>query len=341
MGRKKRERVTYALTRVAGSPFWYIAWTENRKPKRVSTRTAEREAAEDILANFRAGSYAAPEHKEVTVSMALQEYRTAKQKDGSAYGTIANALQPIEDYFGRIKLDNVTPALSREYTAQRKKDGRANGTILRELSTMRSAINYCIKEGWKISAPPIILPPPSRARERWLTKDEIKRLIAECKEDHLRLFVVMAYTTCARKGSILELTWDRVDMKNRLIEFMLPDAEQTSKRRGVKRINNLLYPMLERALELAQSDYVIEWCGKPLMNLHRSFMTAAKATGLKGKVTPHVLKHSAGVHMAMDGVPLWEICQMMDHTSVRTTERHYLKFHPDFQEKASKTLEKL
>lgn len=273
--------------------------------------------------------------------MILEEYKAAKKAPGQAYGTITNALSHIANFFGPLLIENVTPALCRKYIAQRRELKRADDTIRREMGTFRSAINHCIKEGWKIPSPPIPLPPASPPREIWLTRQEIKKLIDKAAEDHIKLFIMLAYTTCARKQAILELTWDRVNMQTKLIDFRTPGERETNKRRGVKTINKLLYPMLENALELAQSDYVIEWCGKPMGNIRRSFMTAAKAAGLSEDVTPHTLKHSAGVHMAMDGVPIWEICQRLDHTSVRTTEKHYLKYSPEFMKKSTRALERL
>lgn len=339
MARTRRERIEYRLRKYG--KYFYLCWTERKKPKRLTTRATDPVDAEAFRANYVALLSAPREQRETTVSMVLAEYKAAKESPGKSYETLANALGHIDGFFGPLLLNNVTPSLCRQYIAERRKLKRADDTIRREMGAFRAAINYCIREGWKIPSPPIILPQASAPRDIWLAREEIKQLLDACTEDHLRLFIMVAYTTCTRKSAILELTWDRVNMQTRLVDFRAPRERETNKRRGVKRINNMLYPYLERALDLAQSDYVIEWAGRPVMNIRRSFMTAAKIAGLSSKVTPHTLKHSACVHMAMDGTPMWEIAQMADHTSVRTTEKHYLKYHPDFMEKASRALERL
>lgn len=338
MARRKRREIQYRLRKVGR--YFYICWTDGG-PKRISTRQTDLTSAESFKANYLAALSAPKEQRETTVSMVLTEYRAAKEAPGQAYATIKNALAHIERFFGPVLIDNITPQLCRKYIAERKELKRADDTIRRELGAFRAAINYCIKEGWKIPSPPIPLPSNSQPKDIWLTRAQIKQLIDSATEDHIKLFIMLAYTTCARKQAILELTWDRVNMNTKLIDFRTPEEKETNKRRGVKPINKLLYPMLEQALELAQSDYVIEWCGKPVGNIRRSFMTAAKEAGLPKEVTPHTLKHSAGVHMAMDGVPIWEICQRLDHTSVRTTEKHYLKYSPDFMKKSTRALERL
>lgn len=340
MGRPKRQQIEYRLKPIG--EWYYICWSENRKPKRVSTRTRDEEAAKGILANFKAGLTAAPNYKQITISMITAEYRAAKNDGSRAYtGTLCNAMQHIDAFFGPLMPENITPALSRQYIADRRALGRADDTIRRELGALQAAINYCKREGWKITSSPIILPPPSPARDIWLGREDVKRLIECCEQDHLRLFILIAYTTCARKASVLELTWDRVNMQTRLIDFRTPKERETNKRRGVKRINNRLFTEMEKALELAQSNYVIEWNGKPVGNIRKAFMTAAAKADLPLKVTPHTLKHSAGVHMAMDGVPIMEISKQLDHTSVRTTERHYMKYHPEFMVKAANALERI
>jgi len=50
-------------------------------------------------------------------------------------------------------------------------------------------------------------PPP---RGPLADRGEVDRLISACASPHLRLFVILAYHTAARRGAILELTWRSV-----------------------------------------------------------------------------------------------------------------------------------
>ncbi len=54
-----------------------------------------------------------------------------------------------------------------------------------------------------------------------------------------------------------------------------------------------------------------------------------------------IMRHTAAVHMALEGVPIREIAAVLGHKNSRITEEVYLKFHPDFQREAVKALETL
>ena len=58
------------------------------------------------------------------------------------------------------------------------------------------------------------------------------------------------------------------------------------------------------------------------------FTAAAKAAGVKG-VTPHVLRHTAAVHLVAGGVPMQKVSQYLGHSSISVTERVYGRFAPD------------
>jgi integrase len=57
------------------------------------------------------------------------------------------------------------------------------------------------------------------------------------------------------------------------------------------------------------------------------------------KVTPHMLRHSAAVHMAEDDVSMEQISQFLGHSSVEITRRIYARFSPSYLKKAAGALE--
>ena len=89
-----------------------------------------------------------------------------------------------------------------------------------------------MREKWIAAAPYVEMPPKPPPRERWLTREEVQRLIHSAKSLHIRLFIVLAYYTTARTGAILDLTWDRVDLERRLIYYAKPGRRETKKRGG-------------------------------------------------------------------------------------------------------------
>lgn len=53
----------------------------------------------------------------------------------------------------------------------------------------------------------------------YLTKDQVNALLGATKLPHLVVYVALACATGARNSALLELTWDRVDLQRRFIDF--------------------------------------------------------------------------------------------------------------------------
>jgi integrase len=94
---------------------------------------------------------------------------------------------------------------------------------------------------------------------------------------------------------------------------------------------------LTEAKEGATSPYVIEWGGERVMSVKKGVGAAARRAGVKS--SPHVLRHTAAVWMAEEGVPMQQIAQYLGHNDSRTTERVYARFSPDYLREAAKALD--
>jgi integrase len=133
--------------------------------------------------------------------------------------------------------------------------------------------------------------------------------------------------TAGRVTAILELRWDRVDFENGIVNLRKTDTEPR-KGRAIVPMNDGLRFALSAARETAVTDHVIEWACQPIARLRTGFTAAVKSAGLKG-VTPHVLRHTAAVHLVAAGVPMQKVSQYLGHSSIAVTERVYGRFAPD------------
>jgi integrase len=66
--------------------------------------------------------------------------------------------------------------------------------------------------------------------------------------------------------------------------------------------------------------------------------TARRAGFPDGDITPYVFRHTTATWLAQDGVPLFDIVQLLGHTHTRMVERTDAHFHRDYQKRASSTL---
>lgn len=94
-----------------------------------------------------------------------------------------------------------------------------NATINREVSLLSAAINYAINElEWDINNPAqgrkLKIP---EARIRWISRVEASALIQAAgtipRADHLPDFLRLALHSGCRKNELLQLDWQRVDLK--------------------------------------------------------------------------------------------------------------------------------
>jgi len=317
----------YYLKKRDGSPNWYVAWTdpETGRPRRVTTGTQDDEEAGIFLAHW--NLQALDSRGEVGIMAILNEYKENVLDKKASAKNAQGWLDNLERHFGAFVVTDIDAKSVDRYIQDRPV---SQETVRRELSVLKSALIRAERQDLIAKAPYIQLPPKPPARERYLTREEAARLLwASHKTDHLKMFIRLALYTGARPGAILELTWDRVDLKNGFVDYG-PGNRQ--KMRGVKPIDGALLASLKR--QKAKSGSVISWNGKAVKEIKTAFRKACKRAGLKG-VIPYTLRHTAATWMAMAGVDLHAIGGMLGHTSPQMTAR-YAKWHPDYLRPAAK-----
>lgn len=319
---------------------WVVSWWEDGKRKRFRLEASTRAEAERAKASFITGM---SRREGVTVGELWSAY--IREKEGRrVVRSMAFEWAFLGPVFGHLEPHHVTVDLCREYVQRRRKLGKrgaagketADGTIWTEMGHLRTVLVWAADKRLITHAPKIERPSKPKPKERYLTPDEANLLLECATAPHVRLAIILALTTAARIGAVLDLTWDRVDFPRAQIKLALPDAT-TRKGRATVPINENLMAALQEAKAGALTDHVVEWNGKPVASIKTGFNAAVAASGLKD-VTPHVLRHTAAVWMAEDGVDMEEIAQFLGHEDSRITRRVYARFSPGHLQKAASSL---
>lgn len=245
--------------------------------------------------------------------------------------------KPILAHFGDMRADAITTEDCRAYATSRRKAKRQDGTIHTELGHLRIVLRWAEKHGMG-KAPPIERPQRPAPMDRHLTREQFRRLLEGCGAPHVRVFCHLAIATGGRSAALLELTWDRVSFDRGLVFLGKAEMIRPQKGRATVPMTNALKAALSEAQQGALTDYVIEYAGGPVRKIRRGLSAAAERAKV-GHVTPHMLRHSAAVWMAEDGVPMREIAQFLGHSDVRITERVYAVFSPEYLRRAANSLE--
>ena len=308
--------------------MWAVVGYDNGRVWRRSLRTPDRGVAERRFRDFK---FETPGD---SVADAVGHYLDEKVS-ASSHGSMLTSWRALKPTFGHLRPDQIDRKLCRSYAKARRSSGVQDGTIIKDLAVLKAALRYVGKAAGAVFEMPA-QPPP---RDRFISRAECQRLADACKLPHLRLFVILAWSTAARHTALLELTWDRVDIERGIIRLARA-GEDGRKGRATVPINAWADAALREAYEARTTNYVIEWGGntEPLTSVGTAFEAATERAKLKS-VTPHILRHSAARAMAEAGVPMPEIAAYLGHTSSRVTERVYARYSPQYLRKAAKALE--
>jgi integrase len=298
--------------------------------KRIATGTNDRGRAEAIAGEIWRRLNRPAEER---VADLWKPYAQDRIASGGSEARLRSLWKTLEPSFGYKLGKAITKADCRDYAAMRKRQGKSPSTIKTELEALRA----CLRWHYGKEAPVIVAPPPSKPRERYLTQDEARKLLAAIETPHVRLFVTLALATGARMGAILDLTWDRVDFAHNTIDFMPAGRDKTNKRRTVVAMAPKAREALLEAQAAALTDHVIEYAGKPVASVKRAIAAAARRSGVP--CSPHVFRHTAAVWMAQADVPMQKIAQVLGHTSSRITEQVYARYSPRFMADAMAALD--
>lgn len=259
----------------------------------------------------------------------------------------------LEPHFGGLQASQIGVAECRHYAAARRAvrerpSGKGNvraypagihdGTIHTELGHLRMVLLWAEKSGLIDKAPHIERPPKPAPSEKHLTRDEVAALVRAADDAHVRLFILLGMATGGRSSALLQLTWDRVDFVGDRIDLRNPDIKTPHKGRAIVPMNRMLRAALLAAQSGALSKHVIEWAGRPVRSVKRGLASAARRAGL-ANVTPHMLRHSAAVHMAEAGISMDEIAQYLGHRNVTVTRNVYARFSPHHLRAAASVLD--
>ncbi|MGB9154306.1 MAG: site-specific integrase [Alphaproteobacteria bacterium] len=358
------------IDREGGRPNWYIYWYDpnTERVRRRSAGTCVHKEAEESLGHFLIERANEAKHistasspDQYLIATALRWYVQERVSELANPDIFGRAVKNLIDFFGaKAPVATITPQLLKQYAQRRKRKVRtyktnegikkvtdnkpiSSATIRRELVVLAAALNHAVKNGRLTLTPKIILPPSGQSRTRYLDHKEIEQLLAACVAPHIRMFVLLALNTGARRGAILDLRWPQVDMVNRIIYLNPEGRAQTSKRRAIVPINDSLYDALLKAKDSAKEQlekrqeegdhspacpHVITYRNAPVLNIKKGFKESCNRAGLT-EVMPHTLRHTAGTLMALAGIDLFLIAKVLGHSVQKTTEL-YAHHRPEY-----------
>ena len=326
---------------------YYVIRDGNRQ---LSTGTSDRREAEAALAQYIAEKGRPAQGPRTpdkfTISEALDRYGSEHAptvKDDSRIGYAIDALLP---FFRSLPVASITSEVCRRYERYRE---RAPATVRRELGVLQAAINFCFREGYLTATRPVSLPSAPPPRNRWLTSNEVEKLLktaeSDPKTEHLGRFIRIAVITGTRSQSLLGLRFTAhtqggwVDTE-RGIMYRRADGEvETKKRKPPIQIPRPLLEDLRRWERIdGPAGWVVNFRGNRVGSIKTAWNHTLKRSGIE-RCTPHDLRRTAITWAMQRGADKWDAAGFFG-VSLDVLERVYGHHHPDHMQSAVRAMER-
>jgi integrase len=262
----------------------------------------------------------------------FKEYYIGRNS-GDVHGEISR-LNIMQDFFARKKITNInqiSPSTIDEFFTVVLNDKKPK-TKKNYLGLLKTALNKAVE--WNlIEKNPIanIKPPKVVKTFHFFSKEEIDLLI-ENADEPLKTAIVILVNTGLRRAELFNLRWKDVDLKNKKIRVW-PYSDFTPKGKRPRSIPNS--KSLQKILvPLSKKDSESEFVFRPYNHdhtLYKHFKDLLARFGLKGSL--HDLRHTFASHLAMEGVPIPVISELLGHSDITTT-MIYAHLSPDSHQAA-------
>ena len=145
-------------------------------------------------------------------------------------------------------------------------------------------------------------------------------MLAQCKEP-LKPLVVTALHTGFRKSELLAHTWEDIDFERRIVTVRAAYAKN-GESRSVP-INDVLHATLEEVRIKTQGEGPVfrSRAGTPYRSFRTAFQRAVRLAAISD-FTFHDLRHTFASRLAMAGVDLPTVKELMGHKDIAMTLRY-------------------
>src|ERR671920_1174067 len=272
----------------------------------------------------------------------------------------------IKPSLGRVGLKKLTPAHVRGLYSEKLDSGLAPATVRKIHSTLHKALSQAVSDGLiPRNAADVKAPRPAPEEMRPLSEGEACTFldVARASGDRFEPLYVLAITTGLRRGELLGLRWEDVDLERGTLrvgrslvrEEGRHTVGETKTRRGRRQVNltprtvNALKAHRKRQLEermrLAETykDRGLVFStsvGTPVNpeNLvNRSFKPLLKKAGLP-KIRFHNLRHTCATLLLSRGVHPKLVQELLGHATIAMTLDTYSHYLPSMGDQAAEAM---
>jgi integrase len=301
--------------------------TEHQPEAELSRDRAERAIRESLDGRIVLARGARPV-PERCLADAVADYvrsRSGATKSGNA------VLRGVLEDFGPRPMKSIKPSEVQKWVVQHygRPDGkgwRVKGSTLRtELGPLRRLFRLEYQLGHADRTLNLILPPDSPGRDVYLTVEEAQRVMDTEPAAVAPLFSFLLLTG-ARFSEAIRLTWDEISLSE---SWAVLTHNKGSDGQPKKRRIPLVRSLVGKLSALNHRDGPIflnsygrpHECEHPVKTVWHHWRKQREALGLS-RVRLHDFRHTFASHLAMQGIELRKIADLLGHTTLNRTRQY-------------------
>ncbi len=333
MGKPKKEK---NLKLIDGK--WYVDFTFNKKRIRQFGGYTK-EQARTTLAKMRIEKldeklgYKKPTQPDIGfVEFAREFIEIYSKQNKKSWKRDEFSLISLSPFFKGKTIQDIGPEFVERYKAKRKTEV-SPATVNRDLAFLKTMFNKAVEWGRLESSPVTNVKKfkEPNYKERTLNASEMARLI-DAATNHLEPILIIALNTGMRRGEILSLKWENVNLSKRCIHI---EDSKSGRSRDVP-MNGLVVEAMSSIRQDSVYVFYNPTTGEPIKDIKTAFKTACKNAKIK-ELRFHDLRHTAATRMVEAGVDLATVSKILGHSSIQMTMRYA---HPT-PENMKRAVEKL
>jgi integrase len=248
--------------------------------------------------------------------------------------TLLNYDKHIRFSLGPLRWDELTPLVLNTWLRRQVEQGLKNATINKHIFLLNRLIRSA--EEWQVIPDGVRSPrclkklPTGDYRQRFLSEEEIRRLISACgkvRHPYLSLFIRFLLLTGARKGEARTAKWQDIALDRGM--WVVPVSKNGRSRRimlssaALSVLSQTKEKSMSLGLPVGPTDFLfINPRTRTRYNtFHIAYFKARDIAGLPD-VRIHDLRHTYASLLINGGVSLYEVQELLGHCSPAMTQRY-------------------
>lgn len=240
--------------------------------------------------------------------------------------TYATCLRAYVAWLGGVAPRTVEDEVPRSYLVSLVEAGASRSLVDQHVSTLK--LLYIDLYGWPAERLAVPRPRREHALPVVPTRSEVLRMAAAITNDKHRLGLLMCYGSGLRVSELVAVDVGDVDVDELLVRVRSGKGRKDRVTvLAASIVPDVLRQMGGRSpvMPLFESALGGRWS---VRSMQQVVADARIRAGVRGRVTPHSLRHAFATHLLEGGTSLRVIQQLLGHANIQTTTRYARMTHP-------------